>query len=587
MLFGCAHAARNHTRKVVDLMKRFLPCLLALVLLLALSGCKGTEQANDPSAPEQDPGITLIQLSDEAILVNGEKAPTEAGAAVYTANDIVFYLAGQDFTYGEGTEADAHEQSEADAHTVLHISQPGSYSLSGQLSQGQIAIDLGEEAEDDPEAVVTLILDGLDISCSVAPGIIFYNVYECGSKDAESATKDVDTSAAGANVIIADGSSNSVNGSYVARIYESYTLNEEGTEVIDSKKLHKYDAAFYSKQSMNISGGEAGTGTLNINAENEGLDSELHLTINGGNINIVSGNDGINTNEDGVSVTSINGGLLNIVVDGSTGEGDGIDSNGWLLINGGTVLASACDKSQDSGIDADMGIYISGGTVAASGNMMDRISGGEQSYASFSFNGQQSGGLAYSLKDAADEAVLEFSPANSFSCLVLSSPALKEGAYSLWQGEQQYQGSTSQGGMGGFPGGRGPVMGGEMQIPEGELPEGFDPSQMPQPEDMDFSEMPAPDGMKPGERPEMPEGMEFPEGERPEMPAPDGMKPGERPELPEGMEFPEGEMPEGFERPQGGFPGSGGMGQPEELSSEFTLKAGENHFSFVQLPEAE
>ena len=85
MLFGCAHAARNHTRKVVDLMKRFLPCLLALVLLLALSGCKGTEQANDPSAPEQDPGITLIQLSDEAILVNGEKAPTEAGAAIIFA----------------------------------------------------------------------------------------------------------------------------------------------------------------------------------------------------------------------------------------------------------------------------------------------------------------------------------------------------------------------------------------------------------------------------------------------------------------------------------------------------------------------
>ena len=62
---------------------------------------------------------------------------------------------------------------------------------------------------------------------------------------------------------------------------------------------------------------------------------------------ITSGNDGINTNEDGVSVTTVNGGVLTIDVDGATGEGDGIDSNGWLVINGGTVIAAACGSSQD------------------------------------------------------------------------------------------------------------------------------------------------------------------------------------------------------------------------------------------------
>ena len=68
--------------------------------------------------------------------------------------------------------------------------------------------------------------------------------------------------------------------------------------MIDSKKLHKYDGAFYSKKTLNINGGAKGNGILNITAKNEGLDSELHLTINGGIINISSGNDGINTNED-------------------------------------------------------------------------------------------------------------------------------------------------------------------------------------------------------------------------------------------------------------------------------------------------
>ena len=188
----------------------------------------------------------------------------------------------------------------------------------------------------------------------------------------------VDTSAAGANVLIADGTINNVTGSYVARIYDpdSVVLSEDGMTVEDSEKLHKYDGAFYSKMSMNVDGGEAGTGVLNITADNEGLDTELHLTINGGTINITSGNDGINTNEDNVSVTTVNGGSVNIQVTGETGEGDGIDSNGWLVINGGAVTAAACSNSGDAGIDATMGITINGGTVAPPAICMTKSTAG-------------------------------------------------------------------------------------------------------------------------------------------------------------------------------------------------------------------
>ena len=79
------------------------------------------------------------------------------------------------------------------------------------------------------------------------------------------------------------------------------------------------DGAIYSYMSMNV----FGPGSLELNAANEGMDTELHLTINGGDIVINSNNDGINTNEDGVSVTTVNGGEVNIVVNGATGEGDG------------------------------------------------------------------------------------------------------------------------------------------------------------------------------------------------------------------------------------------------------------------------
>ena len=426
-------------------------------------------------APVMD-GMVAVTLSDDEILVDGVPAVTDPEAAVYVANDIVYYEAGRDFTYGEGEKSDEHTADEAAAHTVVHITQPGTYAVSGKLSKGQIAIDLGDDAKKDPTAVVTLILNGVDITCEVAPAVIFYNVYECGSDDAETATYEVDTSAAGANVIIADGTENTVRGSHVARIYKPGTqeLNAAGTEVLDAKKLHKYDAAFYSKKTMNVSGGELGTGVLNIYADNEGLDSELHLTINGGNIHIFSGNDGINTNEDGVSVTTINGGNLKILVTGETGEGDGIDSNGWLVFNGGTVISAACSFSADAGIDSDMGIYLNGGTVISTGGMLDHIVTGGQNYAVFSFAQKQDGKNSITLKNEAGEAVLEHVPENNFTILVFTSPDLVEGTYTLWSnGIQQAGVAGGVAGFGGGPGGPGGFPGGGgQQPPEGGFPGG-------------------------------------------------------------------------------------------------------------------
>lgn len=524
-------------------MKKVISCLLVCVLLVSIFfvGC----QKDD--AVQYDG--TKIALSDNGITVDGENITNDNTQAVYSENDIVFYLEGQDFKYGEGTKDEEHSQAEADKHTVVHITKPGQYVLSGELSAGQVAVDLGDEAETDPNAVVTLVLNDVDITCTVAPAVIFYSVYECGVADEETATKDVDTSKAGANVIIADGTENNINGSHVAKIYKSYELNEEGTEVVDSKKLHKYDAAFYSKKTMNVNGGEKGDGTLNITADNEGLDSELHLTINGGNINIESGNDGINTNEDNVSVTTINGGTLNILVTGSTGEGDGIDSNGWLVINGGNVNCTACGISGDAGIDSDKGIYINGGSVVASGNMLDRIAGGDQTYVVFNFASKQKGGSIYTLKNSDGKEIGNYKPVNDFTYLIIAGSQLAEGEYSLLKdGKEVSVATMSQGGQMQRPD--------NMEMPEDmTIPEGFEP-----PEGME--NMTPPENM--GERPQKPDDM------------------GERPEKPEGFEPLEGM--EDMTHPEGMMGGKGPMNgtqNMENLSTTFTIKKGENQIIVV------
>lgn len=524
-------------------IKMIVPVLAAM---LTFAGCS---QSVSSEIDVNNDRISVL-LSDGQITVDGTAISTDNSAAVYAGADIIYYEEGKDETYGEGDADDAHSPQEAAEHTVITITKPGTYEISGSISKGQIAVDLGEEAEKDPEAVVNLILNNVEISCSVAPSIVVLNAYECGSDDTENASPNVDTKAAGFNLILAKDSNNIVNGAYVAKIYKDGTTKED-VEKDEAKKKYKFDAAIDSQVSFNIESEE--NASLTVNAENEGISSALHMTIEGGNIVINSADDSINTSEDYVSVLTINGGV--ITCDSGLGdEGDGIDSNGYITMNGGYVIACANGGSQDSGIDSDLGIYINGGTLLASGNMYDEVSkDSAQQFAVFSFGDKVKENELIMITDEKDKPVSAFSAVNDYTTVVYSSSELTEGTYHLYKVssvEGDLNGSiytnitdykdavqlqyTSSSAMGGFGGGFG-----------GEMPEG-----------MEFPE---------GEMPEMPEGMEFPEGEMPQMP--------------EGMEHPEGEVPAmadgGMkgkgERPMGGDRGSAGMKENTQPSREFVL----------------
>lgn len=469
--------------------------------------------------------VTEISFSGTEVLVDGVSATEDASNAVYVSHDILFYEEGMDFTYGAATAENTHSAELAASHTVVNITEPGAYSLTGTLSLGQIAINLGEDASSDPSAVVTLILNGVDVTCEVAPALIFYSVYESCSADLESPTRFVDTSAAGANIVIADDSVNYVTGSHVARIYkpESLVLSADGTSVEDYKTLYKYDGAFYSKMSMNVFGEDQGNGILNIYADNEGLDSELHLTIHGGILNIDSGNDGINTNEDNISVTTVNGGTLTIYVHGQTGEGDGIDSNGWIVINGGNIFVQACTLQGsmgagwmgDAGIDSDLGIHIDGGTIFASGHMLDDIALSQQTYAVFIINQSLPEGT-YQVKNTQGTVVAEQTVTNSFTYLIVSYQDMTVGDYTLWSGDTLFATATSRTDALSDQG-----AGGGNQRPEGTMNEGTRPDNSMMPDNMMPDNM-MPDNMMPDNM--MPDGM-MPDNMMPDNMMPDGMMP--------------------------------------------------------------
>ena len=542
-------------------MKKMFSLLLCAALL---AGCSNTvtevtsvaqspaetipaQQAVEFVAPvyaSRFDGVTEIALSDSGITVDGG----EETDAVFTSRDILYYEDRDTYDsgnpYGEGTGADRHTAEEAAAHTVVNITAPGAYRVTGRLSAGQLRIDLGEDAFTDPDAVVELILSDADITCTVAPAILFLNTYECDNGwSADTARADVDTTAAGANLIL-EGSS-TVNGSYVARIFK----DKEG-----EKKLWKQDGAIYSYMSLNV----FGPGALELIAANEGLDTELHLTINGGSILIHSDNDGINTNEDGVSVTTINGGDLTIHA-GLGEEGDGIDSNGYLVINGGTVV-SAAKPIADAGLDSDLGSFIHGGTVIATGSTMDWAeSDSRQVTMNLQFASQQPQGSRITITTADGTEVFSYEDegpnARGFSGMILSHAAFRLGeTYHVYvDGVQMAYTGTD---VGGFPGGFGGPPGGM------EMPEGFDPGQMG------------------GGRGQRPEGGNFTPPEGGDFAPPQGFG-GEMPAMPEGGEAPE--MPGNFDPSRmEGFGGRGpGSSQSGEASTEFYMNDMVNAFSGI------
>lgn len=417
-----------------------------------------------------------------------------------------------------------HSKKEAYENAVLHITQAGTYILEGEW-HGQIWIDLGDTDDTfaDENAKVTILLNGVDVTCTVAPALVFYSVYECDNtwEEQTSRSASVDTSDAGANVILADGTVNNFTGENIYRMLKT-TYKSSGSDFSQSvplqKKMRKLDGAFYSYVSMNIHGETEGTGVLNITAGYEGLDTELHLTLNGGNVNIYSQDDGINVNEDGVSVVTINGGSLHILA-GLGSEGDGVDSNGFLVINGGTVVSMA-NPNSDSGLDSDRGSYVNGGTVVALGSTMDWAEAddsndSDQVTMNLQFSDSQSADEAIIVTDTDGDVVFAYDPdkdevagsnARWYRGAVISCEALEVGeSYFVYVGgdvygtetagvydvstvtgftdEAKQQGYTGTDvgfggpgdGMGGMEGG----FGGREHPEGGPVPEdGFDPGQM-------------------------------------------------------------------------------------------------------------
>ena len=136
----------------------------------------------------------------------------------------------------------------------------------------------------------------------------------------------------------------------------------------------------------------------------------------------------------------INGGTITI-----DAEGDGIDSNGTLTINGGSVYVAGSTQGGNGALDYGKDAVITGGTVIAVGDAGMAETFGEEStqkHIMVNVEDQPDGGDII-LKDQNGDAIVSWNTTKRFNSLVISCPKLQAGkTYTLVTGDTSKEVTT-------------------------------------------------------------------------------------------------------------------------------------------------
>lgn len=142
---------------------------------------------------------------------------------------------------------------------------------------------------------------------------------------------------------------------------------------------------------------------------------------------------GFDMDADESCVLTINGGTVTINADG-----DGIDSNGYFYINGGTVYVEGPESNGNSALDYGISATITSGYFLSTG-----YSGMAQSFSSDStqcsymltLSSNTSGTTTVTLTDADGKVLLSHETSKSYNSVIVSCPELEVGStYTLTAG---------------------------------------------------------------------------------------------------------------------------------------------------------
>ena len=397
--------AENRKKKNLRI---YIATLLAVqMLMLPLSGC--ISESGSQAAGTGDTATSVVAtLNDEEAKVS---ATTQSSSAGLSADEL--------FTERDLTQtadlSDAKEIALQSGKNVT-ITKAGVYRVTGSAENVTIIVDAGDEDK------VQLVLDGVSVTNADAPCIYVRNA------DKVFVTLSGDNSLSVTGQFTADGDTNT-DGVIFSK--DDLTLNGAGSLTVNSSdngivgkddlkitggtyKITAASKAIEANDSIRVAGGSftIKAGTDGLHAENEDDDSLGYIYIGGGSFSMSVGDDGIHAVslvqidggtftisaaecmegtyirindgtfdlsswDDGINAArkssaystptvEINGGTINITM--SAGDTDGIDSNGDIIVNGGTISVSG-----NSTFDYDGTAQLNGGTIYCNGQQVTEI----------------------------------------------------------------------------------------------------------------------------------------------------------------------------------------------------------------------
>ncbi len=201
-------------------------------------------------------------------------------------------------------------------------------------------------------------------------------------------------------------------------------------------------------------------GTITLSSGDDGLHSDNSITINGGNISIIESYEGIEAtvitiNDGRIDLTSFDDGIngssgsgsqsmsaeaaVLVTINGGTlvmdASGDGLDSNGSLVMNDGTVIVFGPTNNGNGAIDYNGQFTLNGGTLLAVGSagMAEQATSSSQNTVLINFSGVSAGELI-SIIDTDGNIIVSVEAPKTLSSIVYSGLNLVNGDYILVSG---------------------------------------------------------------------------------------------------------------------------------------------------------
>ena len=397
--------AENQKKKNLRI---YIAALLAVqMLMLPMSGCVSATDSSSVSGTTNSSAAVVTLANDDETEASATKKTSGSGLSadeLFTERDLA-----QNPDLSEAKELTL--QSGKD----ITISKAGVYHITGSAEDCTVIVDAGDEDK------VQIVLDGVTVTNSDAPCIYVKNA------DKVFVTLTGDNSLSVTGKFTADGDTNT-DGVIFSK--DDITLNGTGSLTISSTdngivgkddlkitggtyRITAASKAIEANDSIRISDGTftIKAGTDGLHAENEDDDTLGYIYIGGGSFSMNVGDDGIHGTsvvqidggqftvsaaeciegtyirindgtfdlsswDDGINAAKksnsytptveINGGTINITM--SAGDTDGIDSNGNIIVNSGTISVNG-----NSTFDYDGTAQFNGGTIYVNGQQVTEI----------------------------------------------------------------------------------------------------------------------------------------------------------------------------------------------------------------------